>query len=949
MFKYFLSTALIFILLSATVFAQTKTWVGPALGGNWNTAGNWSPSGVPASTDNVIIENQSAFTIIQVTSGSFECNNLNLVSNDDGNNTWLIINSNATLIVNGNMVFQTNLSTFSGDENAVKFGNSGTNRLTIHGSLSTDDFLGATINQINIGTGSNSTLELRGTVSPSGIELIVNSNSTNPTLIINSASIPSLDLAAFNLFLIRKIIVENNALSLQGLNAIALEEHSFTVNSGASIDFNNANIEMSGDLINNGSGFSNFNSLSFVGTTNSTLSGNNTFSDVTVNKTAAALNITTGAGNTQSITGNFLISDGTVNTNGNLLLISDGTNLGKIGPISGTLNGDVTVQRRINTPAGWKFFGSPVTGGEYASWSNSFNVTTNAGATVGAIETGWQSFYTWSGAAADPTFDTGYVAVPNITAGQQIPNGVGHFAWIQADNASAMPKTLAVSGTVANGTATLSALGNGTRFSGFNLFANPHPCPVNVNSLNLTGLALNDLYVFESSTGNFVQCKISAGGILASGEGFVCQAGASDFDIEFTQAAKSAASADNFNKSANKHNDIYMRIELNEGNHSDLATFQFIEGASTGKDPFTDSPKLDNAYGRSNIASLAGDEKLLNNALPAEGNYTLPLVIYKNAPSNQMRNFSVAFSNMEYILSSNKCIVLVDSVSGFSMPISKDTSYAFSMIDSITSPRLYLHFSSPLSGDQKEVTCKNGDDGEIYVSGSGNGPFNYIYTNMANDVVATHLNKFGADTLQNLRAGMYTVSITGNQGNCPQMGKKFDIIEPMESPLASFELTTDTLFTGEVLQVSNTSTFANTFHWNMGDGNSYSNTAEPMHSYNFQGLYQIELEATADGNCGNTKSKQVLVKAAPSAIESIESEKNVSIFMASDKIQIQFLNFENEQLQMSIKNLLGQQVFQTQIYGESGKQLTFDKPGTGVYLVSLKGESSNIVQKLIIP
>src|SRR5258708_19913522 len=32
----------------------TKTWTG-ALSTDWNTAGNWSPPGVPASTDDVLI------------------------------------------------------------------------------------------------------------------------------------------------------------------------------------------------------------------------------------------------------------------------------------------------------------------------------------------------------------------------------------------------------------------------------------------------------------------------------------------------------------------------------------------------------------------------------------------------------------------------------------------------------------------------------------------------------------------------------------------------------------------------------------------------------------------------------------------------------------------------------------------------------------------------------
>lgn len=48
---------LVALLLSKQLFAQNKTWVGGNSSGatNWNLAANWNPSGVPASTDDVII------------------------------------------------------------------------------------------------------------------------------------------------------------------------------------------------------------------------------------------------------------------------------------------------------------------------------------------------------------------------------------------------------------------------------------------------------------------------------------------------------------------------------------------------------------------------------------------------------------------------------------------------------------------------------------------------------------------------------------------------------------------------------------------------------------------------------------------------------------------------------------------------------------------------------
>jgi hypothetical protein len=40
-----------------------KTWIGPASGGNWSTAANWSPSGVPSTTDSVFISGSKTVNV----------------------------------------------------------------------------------------------------------------------------------------------------------------------------------------------------------------------------------------------------------------------------------------------------------------------------------------------------------------------------------------------------------------------------------------------------------------------------------------------------------------------------------------------------------------------------------------------------------------------------------------------------------------------------------------------------------------------------------------------------------------------------------------------------------------------------------------------------------------------------------------------------------------------
>ncbi len=78
--------AVLIIFMASFAQAGTKTWV-PTNGGDWKTPGNWSPSGVPGASDDVVIPaNQSA----AITRSSSDGETINLNS----------------LTINGNVNFQ---------------------------------------------------------------------------------------------------------------------------------------------------------------------------------------------------------------------------------------------------------------------------------------------------------------------------------------------------------------------------------------------------------------------------------------------------------------------------------------------------------------------------------------------------------------------------------------------------------------------------------------------------------------------------------------------------------------------------------------------------------------------------------------------------------------------------------------------------------------------------
>lgn len=62
-FAFSVMFAILFLFISFTGFALTKTWNGGTGGSkNWTTAGNWTPSGAPASTDDVVFSTAGTIT-----------------------------------------------------------------------------------------------------------------------------------------------------------------------------------------------------------------------------------------------------------------------------------------------------------------------------------------------------------------------------------------------------------------------------------------------------------------------------------------------------------------------------------------------------------------------------------------------------------------------------------------------------------------------------------------------------------------------------------------------------------------------------------------------------------------------------------------------------------------------------------------------------------------------
>ena len=149
-----------------------------------------------------------------------------------------------------------------------------------------------------------------------------------------------------------------------------IEIFGLTVASGASLDLFSYTLSLIGDLSNSGSITATYGTLNMQGSTPQTISGTGTISSLTIYNTSG-VTISSGIGNMLTITGTLSVPFGTLTTNGNLTLRSDGTGTARVSGRSGGgyIDGLVSTQRHLTVTLGtgrsgraWRMVSIPVTG-----------------------------------------------------------------------------------------------------------------------------------------------------------------------------------------------------------------------------------------------------------------------------------------------------------------------------------------------------------------------------------------------------------------------------------------------------------------------------------------------------------------------------------------------------------------------------------------------------------
>lgn len=239
---------------------------------------------------------------------------------------------------------------------------------------------------------------------------------------------------------------------------------------------NNANIlRVRGNLTNNGSYIDNSGTIRFRSSNTHNVSGIITTSNLTID------NVSTVGLGSKLVVKNLAKVNGTLNSNGFLVLYNDLISTGKLGAMTGVINGNFTSQIYINRCNKWSYYSSP------------FNTTYDA---LNDSSTG-RMIYTGFPGSDYPSFPfinaykyttaVGYITPTN--ASDAINRGVGYTYWnsdtVFASPGPGIPQQWKISTTGSiNFTQNFSYALSYSPIDAWNLVGNPYPGTIDWRSTN---------------------------------------------------------------------------------------------------------------------------------------------------------------------------------------------------------------------------------------------------------------------------------------------------------------------------------------------------------------------------------------------------------------------------------------------------------------------------------
>ncbi len=416
------------------------------------------------------------------------------------------------------------------------------------------------------------------------------------------------------------------------------------------------------------------------------VSSNNTLGTLNIGGNATlgnAINMAAG-----SSAGTVNVTSGTLTTGGNLSLLSDANGTARIAAITGTVTGNVNIQRFVPGQRGYRLLGHPYTSNVdlsqlYATFDIT-GLTGNAGSTCTGTNPSTFSYTAGAGGYTAIT-GTGAAAFPAVQSSGSIANGI--LAFVRGSkgqdcNTSITTPPSDITFTTASGinqgdvTETVPA-------NGWNLIANPYPSQVllssvdNINNLNAIivvepgGQNLGNTYTNGTAyfTGTSSYILPINGAILAN------NTTGSPISLVFHETSKNSGTP---TTGIMKTTNLYPTIELSVyyGNTFWDAWHMSMKPGATGNAGETgDLEKIANT--QFSISSLSTNAKQLAWDARDESDITDGTVVPMNISSAPRTTYTLQVT--DYSLPGDKTVYLHDKYTNSYVLLSNGTSYPFTV------------------------------------------------------------------------------------------------------------------------------------------------------------------------------------------------------------------------------------------------------------------------------
>ncbi len=455
---------------------------------------------------------------------------------------------------------------------------------------------------------------------------------------------------------------------------------------------------------------------------------------------------------------------------------------------------------------------------------------------------------------------------------------------------------------------------------GWNLIANPYPCPISWALLwNGNGSVDNETHIYNPSVGADASWDGTTGvnggsDAIPMGQGFAVHA-TSATSLALSESMKTGSQQSLFRVNTAPAPQVFrMAMDGGPSNWHDELALYFKAGVTTpGRSNMGGAMKFYSTdYYAPAISTVMSNGLNLSiyAAPPFSGSINIPVM----AMIMKAGTYTIKTTDFGDV-PAGACVVLYDNLTHTTHDL-RSGGYTYTSDTTTVNPRFNLIISTPMgltaTTSSNEPTCSNNSNGNIIASGSAPGPWDYVWTNGSGATVRSVYAKASADTLSGLNTGTYTVNIL-RSGACDQTSQTFTITNP-SAAVAAYAFTDNDTLTGPSVsvQMNNSSVNASSYYWNFGNGTNSTNS-NPMAVYTATGNYTVTLDAF-NVSCNDTVVLTKVVHILPPVVTGINNlAKNSSTTVIGQDPTGVFVQFNNGGISnslISVYNELGQKVIE---------------------------------------